>query len=152
MPTLEQFPEESQRERPGSGTYSTGHASYPRVALLYPSLRSFLYDNPTLRVRRWLIVVILAIGETTAMGVCRTREDAGSGYGQNAGEECYAKKRGGERASAASGQSERVRVQCHPMGLLLVYSRNVETRVSCMKGHYTLVRTTASITRPCFSS
>ena len=92
VPTLEQFPEESQRERPGSGTYSTGHASYPRVALLYPSLRSFLYDNPTLPVRRWLIVVILAIGETTAMGVCRTREDAGSGYGQNTGEECYAKE------------------------------------------------------------
>lgn len=96
MPTLstqlERFSEECQLERPGRGTYSTVHASKPRVALLYPSFRSFLYDDRTSPVRRLMIVVIVAIGETTAMAVRGTREHVGSGYGQNAGKKCYAEE------------------------------------------------------------
>jgi hypothetical protein len=56
------------------------------VTLLYPSSRLLLHDDRTLPAWRLLMAVIVAIGETTAMGVCGTREHFGSGYGQNTGE------------------------------------------------------------------
>jgi hypothetical protein len=45
---------------------------------LYPSSRSLLYDDRTPLAWRLNIAIIVAIGETTAMGVCGTGEHVGS--------------------------------------------------------------------------
>jgi hypothetical protein len=76
-----------------------------RVTLLYPSSGSLLHDNRT-RPRRITTTVIVTIGETTTLGMCRAWEYFGRGYGQDAGEKRQTEERGGERARAASGEAE----------------------------------------------
>ena len=54
-----------------------------------------------------VVSVCSVVGETTALGVCGTREQVGGGRdGQDAGEEGEAEEGGGDGAGAAGRQAE----------------------------------------------